>query len=346
VSFSHETAARAPGDPADEIDALIAGVRTGRSRAIGRLLSLVEDGAHQASIAVAALDRQRSGKEQPWVVGVTGAPGVGKSTLVAALVGLLRDRGERVGVLAVDPSSPLTGGAVLGDRIRLQQHTLDNGVFVRSMATRGRLGGLATTTQQAVRVLGAAGFGVVVVETVGVGQSEVDVAGLADSVVLVLAPGLGDAVQASKAGVLEVADVLVVNKADHPGTEATVRDLRELVEESAAVQAGQVDARAGQEESWRPPVLTTVASSGTGVAGLLEALDRHRAELQARGRGADRRQARAASEVVDLALGLIRPGVGALAADVAAGRVTPHEAARLLVLQTARGLEARPVAGS
>ncbi len=189
------------------------------------------------------------------IVGITGAPGVGKSTSTNALVKALRDTGKRVGVLAVDPSSPFSGGALLGDRVRMQDHALDKDVFIRSMASRGHLGGLSWSTPQALRVLDAAGCDVVLIETVGVGQSEVEIAGLADTTVVLLAPGMGDGIQAAKAGILEIGDVYVVNKADRDGAAQTVRDLRHLL------TLGERPADGG----WRPPVLRTVAVRGDGV---------------------------------------------------------------------------------
>src|SRR5690348_7507807 len=206
------------------------------------------------------------------VIGITGAPGVGKSTSTSALVSQLRATGKRVGVLAVDPSSPFTGGALLGDRVRMQTHATDPDVFIRSMASRGHLGGLAAATPQAIRVLEASGFDAVLVETVGVGQAEVDIAATADTTVVLLAPGMGDGVQAAKAGVLEIADVLVVNKADRDGADDTVRELRRMIS-TVAHEAG----------AWRPPVVKTVATSEGGIAELVEAIDKHKAWLSASG---------------------------------------------------------------
>jgi LAO/AO transport system kinase len=253
---------------------------------------------------------------------------VGKSTTVAALVTALRGQGQRVGVLAVDPTSPFTGGAVLGDRVRMQQHALDPEVHIRSMATRGHLGGLAVAAAQALRVLAAAGCRTVVVETVGVGQSEVDVAALADVTVLLLAPGTGDGVQAAKAGVLEVADLLVVNKADRDGTQAMVRDLRNAVAMTAR-PAGV----------WRPPVLTTVASAGTGVPELVAALDRFREEAAGSGEAGRRRRERARREIEGLALAALQDRLRAAAGEkldelaeaVRDGRTDPYAAATALV---------------
>ena len=204
---------------------------------------------------------------QARIIGLTGAPGVGKSTMTGALVGAFRAAGRRVAVLAVDPTSPFTGGALLGDRIRMQEHATDDQVFIRSMASRGHLGGLSAATPQAIRVLDAAGFDLIIVETVGVGQAEVAVASLADSVVVLLAPGMGDAVQAAKAGILEVADLFVVNKADKPDTQQVVRDLRNMI------ALGDRDPGA-----WKPPIIAATATSGprdAGVAELLTRLDAH-----------------------------------------------------------------------
>ena len=263
------------------------------------------------------------------VVGVTGAPGVGKSTTTNALVTAYRAAGRRVGVLAVDPSSPFSGGALLGDRIRMSGHAADPEVFIRSMASRGHLGGLSWAAPQAVRVLDAAGCDVVLLETVGVGQSEVEVAGTADTTVVLLAPGMGDGIQAAKAGILEVADVLVVNKADREGADRTVRDLRH------AVQMGEGSAHAG----WRVPVVRTVATDGSGVDNLVAAVEQHRDWLGPDGKRS-RRVRRAALEIEALALEALRARVGglggderldALAADVVAGRLDPYAAADRLV---------------
>ncbi|HET9633662.1 MAG TPA: methylmalonyl Co-A mutase-associated GTPase MeaB, partial [Terrabacter sp.] len=201
-----------------DVPALVESARAGSPRAVARLISLVEDG-HESLREVMAALTPHSGNA--YVIGLTGSPGVGKSTTTTALVGAFRERRLRVGVLAVDPSSPFSGGALLGDRVRMQDHALDPEVYIRSMASRGHLGGLSFTTPQAIRVLDAAGCDVVLVETVGVGQSEVEVAGLADTSVVLLAPGMGDGIQAAKAGILEIGDVFVVNKADRDGADAT-----------------------------------------------------------------------------------------------------------------------------
>jgi LAO/AO transport system kinase len=283
---------------------LLAGVRAGRPRSVGRLISLVEDGSQALPAIMAALAPDTG---RAFVVGLTGPPGAGKSTMVTALVRAWRARGERVGVLAVDPTSPLTGGALLGDRVRMQEHALDEEVLIRSMATRGHLGGLAVAAPQALRVFDAAGCATVVLETVGVGQSEVDVAAVADATVVLLAPGMGDGVQAAKAGVLEIGDVFVVNKADRDGAQPLVRELRSML----ALGERSADA-------WLPPVLTTVASEGAGVAELVEVLVRFRAAQTASGDQARRRLDRARREVEGLALATLRDrlrsqGAGALA---------------------------------
>ncbi len=230
------------------------------------------------------------------MVGVTGAPGVGKSTTTTALVTAWRARDLRVGVLAVDPTSPFSGGALLGDRVRMGEHALDPHVYIRSMASRGHLGGLSRATPQALRVLDAAGCDVVLVETVGVGQSEVEVAGAADTTLVLLAPGMGDGIQAAKAGILEVADVLAVNKADRDGADATVRDLRGTVSLAERRQAGD----------WRPPVVRLVAARSEGVDDLVEALEKHRTWARGSGELERRRRARAAGEIEEIALEALR----------------------------------------
>jgi LAO/AO transport system kinase len=310
-------------DVADTIDR----ARAGDARALGRLLSLVENPSPQLRSVMKEL-LPLTGAAR--VIGVTGAPGVGKSTTVSALVGAFRAAGLRVAVLAVDPTSPFTGGALLGDRVRMQDHATDDQVFIRSMATRGHLGGLAAAAPQAIRVLDAAGFEVILVETVGVGQAEVAVAALADSVVVLLAPGLGDAIQAAKAGILEVADLFVVNKADKPDSHQVVRDLRTMI-------------ALGRYEpgSWKPPVITAVATGGLRDAGIVEleqALDAHWAWLRSSGELEQRRRERAREEITALALATLRArldadGVDELAAKVAAGTLDPFQAAEELLAQ-------------
>ena len=264
------------------------------------------------------------------IIGLTGSPGVGKSTTTSLLVAAFRAQSLRVGVLAVDPSSPFSGGALLGDRIRLSDHALDPGVYVRSMATRGHLGGLSWAAPQALRVLDAAGCDVILVETVGVGQSEVEIAGLADTTVVLLAPGMGDGVQAAKAGILEVGDVFVVNKADRDGADATVRELRQMLTLGAAPSAGE----------WRAPVEKLVAASGTGLPEVLEVLDKHWSWLSSSGELSVRRTRRASDEILALALGELRSRMGtledhallsSLASSVVSGNTDPYTASDDLV---------------
>ncbi|HEY67374.1 MAG TPA: methylmalonyl Co-A mutase-associated GTPase MeaB, partial [Thermoflexia bacterium] len=243
----------------------------GNRYALARLISLIEDNGTEARAALAALYPHTG---QAHVVGVTGAPGTGKSTLVNELTKVLRAQGTTVGIVAVDPSSPFSGGALLGDRVRMRDLAGDQGVFIRSMATRGSLGGLARATSDVVKVLDAVGFSVVLVETVGAGQAEVDIARTAHTTVVVEAPGLGDEVQALKAGLLEIADVLVVNKADRPGAAQTARAL-EMVINRNAVRGGADD------NAWRPPILKTIALDGSGVPEVLEAIVGHREYLRA-----------------------------------------------------------------
>ena len=314
-----------------DVDDLVARAREGQPRAVARLISYVEDASPLLREVTAAL-APYSGRAH--VIGLTGAPGVGKSTSTSALVAAFRARGDRVGVLAVDPSSPFSGGALLGDRVRMQEHALDPGVFIRSMASRGHLGGLSWATPQAVRVLDAAGCDVVLVETVGVGQSEVEVAGAADTTVVLLAPGMGDGVQAAKAGILEIGDVFVVNRADRDGADMTLRELRHMLTLGSGPRSGPSD------DSWTPPVLRTVASRGEGIGDVLAAIDAHREWLQRTGVLVERRESRAAGEIEAIALGVLRARMGdlrgdarlsSLSARVAAGDTDPYSAADLLV---------------
>ena len=314
--------------PTPDVDALVEGARRGERRAIARLLTLVErvDGAGADARRAAELLAPHTGSAR--VIGLTGPPGVGKSTSTSALVAVLRARGDSVAVLAVDPSSPFSGGALLGDRIRMGDHASDDGVYIRSLASRGRLGGLAAAVPQSLRVLDAAGFDVVLVETVGVGQAEVEIASLADSTVVLLAPGLGDGVQAAKAGILEVADLYVVNKADREGADVVARELRQVL----------AMARDHDPSVWRPPIVKTVASRGEGADEVLAALDAHH-DFLARGDGlARRRAARAEVEVealvqdaVHARLAAHRGGLRSAAADVAAGSLSPFAAADRLL---------------
>ena len=291
--------------------------RSGDVRALARLLSLVEDESPRLRAVVTDLLPYTG---QARIIGLTGAPGVGKSTMTGALVGAFRAARRRVAVLAVDPTSPFTGGALLGDRIRMQEHATDEAVFIRSMASRGHLGGLAAATPQAIRVLDAAGFELIIIETVGVGQAEVAIASLADSVAVLLAPGLGDAIQAAKAGILEVADLFVVNKADKPDAQQVVRDLRNMLALGTIEPGG-----------WKPPIITATATTGEGIAELVTGLDAHWDWLCASGELKRRRHARAREEITTLAFAALRDrvtdNVDELAARVADGTLDPFQAA-------------------
>jgi len=307
-----------------DVEALIAGVLAGERRAVARAISAVEDGAPELPAISAGL-YARTGTAA--TIGLTGAPGVGKSTLAGELVRAAREAGRTVAVLAVDPTSPYTGGALLGDRVRMQEHATDEGVFIRSMATRGHLGGMSLAAPEAVRILDAAGYDLVIVETVGVGQAEVDVAAATDTALVVLAPGLGDAVQMAKAGILEVADVFVVNKADRDGANEVVRELHQML-------------RMGPPRTWAPPVLATAALERRGIAELWEAVDEHRGHLTASGDLEGKRRARQLREVESLAAERFRLRAAAtleddagLLADLAARRIDPYAAAD----QLARG---------
>jgi LAO/AO transport system kinase len=316
-----------------DVPGLVSQAREGRPGAVARLISLVED-AHPALREVMAALVPHTGTAA--VIGLTGPPGVGKSTITSALITAFRRLGRRVGVLAVDPSSPFSGGALLGDRIRMHEHALDPGVFIRSMASRGHLGGLAASTPQALRVLDAAGCDVVLLETAGVGQSEVEVAALADTTVVLLAPGMGDGVQAAKAGILEIGDVFVVNKADRDGAAATARDLRQMISLGERRAAGD----------WHPVVVTAVATTGQGVEAVVAAIDRHRDWLSS-GDGdglAGRRRRRAAAEIeaitleaLRLRMGYLRPGrrLDDLAARVVERALDPYAAADELLTSLA-----------
>ncbi|MDR7555804.1 MAG: methylmalonyl Co-A mutase-associated GTPase MeaB [Armatimonadota bacterium] len=302
---------------------LVAAVLAGSAQAVARLISLVENDGAAAQDARAALHRHTG---RAHVVGITGPPGSGKSTLVNAAIRALRQAGQRVGVVAIDPTSPFTGGALLGDRIRMMDHSTDPEVFVRSMATRGSLGGLAPATSDAVAILDAWGAATVLVETVGTGQAEVDVVSASDSVVVVAVPGTGDAIQTLKAGVMEIADLFVVNKADRPDASRLVADLEMAVR---LLPAG----------GWRPPVLTTVATTGEGVDAVLAALAEHRRHLEQTGALQARRRARWRREILRIAEGRMRarlledagPLLEELAARVAAGDLDPYAAAERLL---------------
>lgn len=308
------------------VAALVERARAGDARAVGRLVTLVENESPALREVTRAL-LPHAGRA--YVLGLTGSPGVGKSTTTSALVTAFRARGARVGVLAVDPTSPFTGGALLGDRVRMQEHATDPDVYIRSMATRGHLGGLAWATPQAVRVLDGAGFDIVMIETVGVGQSEVDVAGQADTTVVLVAPGMGDGVQAAKAGILEVGDIFVVNKADRDGADQVVRDLREIVR---SVERGPGD--------WRQPIVSMVASKGDGVDDLVQAIDRHRAWSESGGERDRRRTRRARSEIEAIVTATVRrrfadlhgdARLDELAAGVLRGDLDPYSAAERVI---------------
>jgi LAO/AO transport system kinase len=310
-----------PSDP----EALLERARADDRVALARLLSYVERGG-EAAMAVARLAYRA---EAPFSVGLTGAPGAGKSSLTDGLIGAIRGGWPdgaavaQVAVLAVDPTSPFSGGAILGDRVRMNQHALDPTVFIRSMATRGHLGGLSLAVPDALRLLGAAGLGVVIVETVGVGQMEVDIASAADTTVVVVTPGWGDAMQASKAGLLEVADVFVINKADRPGVREARRDLEQMLDL----------ARPG---AWRPDIVETTATAAEGVAELWQAVARHRDHLLQSGQLAVRRADRVALELRRVLLARTEVKVDELVAGeefttavkaLAAGELDPYEAA-------------------
>jgi LAO/AO transport system kinase len=305
---------------------LVERARSGDARAVARLISLVEDASPLLREVMAGL-APHTGNAQ--IIGITGSPGVGKSTSTAAMVKALRAVDKRVGVLAVDPSSPFSGGALLGDRVRMQDHATDRDVYIRSMASRGHLGGLSWTTPQALRVLDAAGCDVVLVETVGVGQSEVEIASLADTTLVLLAPGMGDGIQAAKAGILEIGDVYVVNKADRDGADQVRRDLRNMI---ALAERGQ--------ESWKPPIVQTVAQTGQGVDEVVERIDAHREWMESSGELERRRVRRARNEIEAIAVTALRERWGDvhartelddLAEQVVAGQSDPYRAADQLL---------------
>jgi LAO/AO transport system kinase len=307
------------------VETLVSMAREGDQRAVARLISMVEDASPRLREVAERLAPHIRHAE---IIGITGAPGVGKSTSTSALVTALRQTSRRVGVLAVDPSSPFSGGALLGDRVRMQEHATDDGVYIRSMASRGHLGGLAWAAPQAIRVLDAAGCDVVLVETVGVGQSEVDVAGLADTTVVLLAPGMGDGIQAAKAGILEIGDVYAVNKADRDGADQVVRELRSVL--GLGFVAG----------AWRPPIVKTVAQTGEGIPDLVDAIARHRQRLESADELEVRRRKRARDEVEAIAVTALRRRFGdlhghadldALAQAVSVGAIDPYTAADRLI---------------
>lgn len=301
---------------------LVDGVLGGDARAIARAISMVEDGADGLEELSANLF-PHTGRAH--TIGLTGSPGVGKSTLAGQLVRAARERDRSIAVLAIDPTSPFTGGALLGDRLRMQAHATDPGVFIRSMATRGHLGGMALAAPEAVRILDASGRDLVIVETVGVGQAEVDVAAATDTTLVVVSPGWGDHVQVAKAGILEIADVFVVNKSDREGADAAVRDLHQMI-------------RMGPELVWAPPVVKTTAAMGEGVDDLWESIAAHRAHLEEGGALDEGRRARLVREVESLTAEQLRGRIRSLLADdttlardLAERRIDPYRAAAILM---------------
>ena len=286
-------------------------VLAGDVRAASRLMRNIDDGDASATADLRALF-PHTGKA--WVVGITGSPGAGKSTLTNRLIAGYRKQGKRVGVIAVDPTSPFTGGAILGDRIRMQEHATDPGVFIRSLATRGNLGGLSRATGDCIRVMDAMGQDVVIVETVGVGQDEIDIAQMAHTTIVVVVPGMGDDIQAIKAGILEVADLFVVNKADLDGADRTVRELRQMLELRHAVRASMDHDAAHRmvthgapvpvdptgPEEWEPPILKVVAAKDQGIPELLGEVERHHGWLDATGQRLKKEEARAGMQFVSL----------------------------------------------
>jgi LAO/AO transport system kinase len=304
------------------VDTLVAGVLAGERLAIARLISLVEDGGADLGAAMKALYPHTG---EAYTIGVTGAPGAGKSTLTERLVARARAGGHKVGVLAIDPSSPFSGGALLGDRVRMQTHATDPEVFIRSMATRGHLGGISLATPEAVRVLDAAGKDIVIIETVGVGQAEVEITDACDTTLVVVNPGWGDAVQAAKAGLMEIADVFVVNKADRAGARDAVRELKQMLEMSNA--------------PWKPDVVQTVATKNEGIDELWAAIEKHRAHQEEHGRLTARRTRRIGREIKEIVAARLRARVESDAAEllttltdeVAARRLDPYAAATKLI---------------
>jgi LAO/AO transport system kinase len=305
------------------IQAHIEGAKAGSIRDIARLLTAVENDADAAYLISSAFP---SGQGTLRVIGITGPPGVGKSTTTSALIAHYRSQGKRVAVLAVDPSSPFSGGALLGDRVRMQTHASDSAVFIRSMAARGHLGGLSSAVPLAITVLGGCGFDVLIVETVGVGQSEIDVARMADTTVLVLAPGFGDGIQAAKAGIMEIADIFAVNKSDREGADSTVRELRAVIS-------------LGTWHGWVPPVLKLQAHTGIGISELADALAEHWQWLDQSGAGQLRERARIQDQLRHIVMARIAHSMVDLEPyidDIQAGRTTAYAAADAVI--TAQGI--------
>lgn len=314
---------------------LAARVLAGDRRAVARAISMVEDGSADLP-ALSAIVYPRAGRAH--TVGLTGSPGVGKSSLAALLVGQARGHGRTVGVLAIDPTSPFTGGALLGDRLRMQAHATDPGVFIRSMATRGHLGGMALAAPEALRILDASGRDLIIVETVGVGQAEVEVASATDTTLVVVAPGWGDAVQASKAGILEIADVFVVNKADREGADHAARDLRNML-------------RMGPKLDWVPPVVRTSTVDGSGIEEVWDAIEAHRAHEASSGSLEDKRRRRVMDEVRSMVAFRLRERAASaldedLAGRLAAGEIDPYAATDALIEAMARAGGSRPERGA
>lgn len=274
------------GAPTYRVSVLVDALLAGNRRAAGRVISRLENDPESGESIMRCLFPHAG---HAYVVGVTGPPGAGKSTLVDELIRVIRQTGATVGVLAVDPNSPFTGGAILGDRIRMMRHAVDEGVFIRSMGARGHVGGLALATRSAIMALDAGGKDIIIVETVGVGQSELEVAGAADTVVVVIPPGLGDGVQAIKAGIMEIADIFVVNKADHPQANRTLMDIRDLL---------RMDIRSRR---WSPPIVKTIATENQGLEDLWMRIEQHRRHLQESGELEERRRRRLEREIVEIA---------------------------------------------
>lgn len=304
-------------------DGLVARALQGERRAVAKLISIVEDGSDDLAEVMAQIFPHTG---RAMTIGITGAPGAGKSTLTEALIGRIREDDKRVAVLAIDPSSPFSGGALLGDRVRMQNHAVDQDVFIRSMATRGHLGGLSLATPEAVRVLDAAGNDFILIETVGVGQAEVDIVEAADSTIVVLNPGWGDGVQASKAGLLEIGDIFVINKADREGVKQTVKEIEQMI-------------HFGQARAWTPPVRETVATHGKGIAELWAAIKGHEQHLIKTGELKERRRSRTSKEISDIVAERVRSRVRRDAKEtlldlverVEAREMNPYQAAEALL---------------
>ncbi|ASJ02288.1 GTPase [Thermococcus profundus] len=310
------------------LEELVRNAIAGDKKAVARLITLVENDEEKAR-EIIKLVHPHTGKA--YVVGITGPPGAGKSTLLDKLIKLAREEGHRVGVIAVDPTSPFTGGALLGDRLRMQRHSTDPGVFIRSMATRGSLGGLAKATNDAIKVLDASGYDVIFVETVGVGQTEVDIVRTADTVVLVLVPGYGDEVQALKAGLMEIADIFAINKADREGTEMLHLEIRMAVE---------FERDRWRQLGWEPPIVETTAFTLRGVRPLWEAIKKHRDFMISSGKLNERRRLRAVEEVKAIVADSVvsrvedrlrSPEAEELIEKVLSGRIDPYSAADIVM---------------